>query len=144
MTALPTFGVADSEGAVPRHAAYALVRDDLGRLLAVRGRRGFFLPGGGCEADESPEQALAREVREETGRELVRFVYRSTAIQHFASDGVSYRMRAVFYAALLGDRVGEPEEGLLWVDPSAEDIPWYHACHAWAVRHEAGGAAIDE
>lgn len=124
-------------GAVHRRAAYALVRDGRGCFLAVKGRRGLFLPGGGCESEESWEDALARELREETGHELVSFAYRSTAIQHFAADGVAYRMTATFYAAALGDRVAEPEEQLVWVDPAEEGDPWYHACHAWAVRNEA-------
>ena len=50
----------------------AVVHDDDGRLLLVRrGRhphRGrWSLPGGRVEAGESPEQAVEREVREETG-----------------------------------------------------------------------------
>jgi ADP-ribose pyrophosphatase YjhB (NUDIX family) len=50
----------------------AVVHDDAGRLLLVRrGRdphRGrWSLPGGRVEAGESPEQAVEREVLEETG-----------------------------------------------------------------------------
>ena len=50
----------------------AVVHDDAGRLLLVRrGRdphRGrWSLPGGRVEPGESPEQAVEREVREETG-----------------------------------------------------------------------------
>jgi ADP-ribose pyrophosphatase YjhB (NUDIX family) len=50
----------------------AVVHDAAGRLLLVRrGRephRGrWSLPGGRVEAGESPEQAVEREVREETG-----------------------------------------------------------------------------
>jgi mutator protein MutT len=50
----------------------AVVHDASGRLLLVRrGRdphRGrWSLPGGRVEAGESPEQAIEREVREETG-----------------------------------------------------------------------------
>ena len=50
----------------------AVVHDATGRLLLVRrGRephRGrWSLPGGRIEADESPEAAVVREVREETG-----------------------------------------------------------------------------
>jgi 8-oxo-dGTP pyrophosphatase MutT (NUDIX family) len=141
VTDLPEFGTPAARGAVPRCAAYALVRDGRGCFLAVRGPSGLFLPGGGCESEESPEQALVRELREETGRDLVSFAYRSTAIQHFAAaDGVSYRMEAVFYTAALGDQVAEPEGGPLWVDPATGEDLWYHACHAWAVRNEAEAA----
>jgi 8-oxo-dGTP pyrophosphatase MutT (NUDIX family) len=143
MTDSPQFGKAVAEGAVPRRAVYALVRDGRGWFLAVRGPGGsLFLPGGGCESEESSEEALARELREETGRELVSFACRSTAVQHFAADGVSYHMTAEFYDAVLGDQVAEPEEKLLWVDPARGDDLWHHACHAWAVRNEAGGASI--
>jgi ADP-ribose pyrophosphatase YjhB (NUDIX family) len=50
----------------------AIVHDAAGRLLLIRrGRephRGrWSLPGGRVEAGESPEQAVEREVREETG-----------------------------------------------------------------------------
>lgn len=56
-----------------RLAAYALVFDDAGRVLLsrepdARGRLGrWLLPGGGVEHGEHPEQAVIREVREETG-----------------------------------------------------------------------------
>jgi ADP-ribose pyrophosphatase YjhB (NUDIX family) len=50
----------------------AVVRDDAGRLLLIqRGHdphRGLWsLPGGRIEPGESPEEAVVREVREETG-----------------------------------------------------------------------------
>jgi ADP-ribose pyrophosphatase YjhB (NUDIX family) len=54
----------------------AVVHDAAGRLLLIqrghdphRGR--WSLPGGRIEAGESPEQAVVREVREETGLEVV-------------------------------------------------------------------------
>ena len=53
----------------------AVVHDAAGRLLLIqRGhaphRGSWSLPGGRIEAGESPEQAIVREVREETGLDV--------------------------------------------------------------------------
>lgn len=54
-----------------RVAAYAVVTDDDDRILLARwveGRRvAWTMPGGGLEDGESPEDAVRRELREETG-----------------------------------------------------------------------------
>jgi len=50
-------------------AAVAWITDDAGRLLVVQlhGADLWGLPGGGIEPHETPEQAVVREVLEETG-----------------------------------------------------------------------------
>jgi 8-oxo-dGTP diphosphatase len=58
-----------------RLAAYALVSDDAGAVLLSREPAGrlpgpWLLPGGGVEHGEHPEQAVIREVQEETGLEV--------------------------------------------------------------------------
>jgi acetyl-CoA carboxylase carboxyl transferase subunit beta len=56
----------------PVAAAGAVIRDRTGRLLVVRRRNppaagSWSLPGGRVEPGETPAQAAAREVHEETG-----------------------------------------------------------------------------
>lgn len=54
-----------------RMGAGAIFLDGEGRLLIVKPvyRSGWLIPGGSVEANESPRQACAREVREELGIE---------------------------------------------------------------------------
>ncbi len=50
-----------------------LVLNDAGEMLLVRhsyGGRNWFLPGGGHRGAESPDEALVREMREESGLEV--------------------------------------------------------------------------
>lgn len=59
---------------VQRFGAYAVATDPAGRILLTRIAPGYpgaglwHLPGGGTDHGESPEQAVARELREETSQ----------------------------------------------------------------------------
>jgi 8-oxo-dGTP pyrophosphatase MutT (NUDIX family) len=55
-----------------RVAADVLLRDDSGNILLVNPtyKPGWDLPGGMAEANEPPEDAARRELREELGREI--------------------------------------------------------------------------
>jgi 8-oxo-dGTP diphosphatase len=64
----------DAENSSPifRIGVYALIFDDEGRILLGHRRDidWWNLPGGGMEAGETVDEALCREVREETGLEV--------------------------------------------------------------------------
>jgi ADP-ribose pyrophosphatase YjhB (NUDIX family) len=136
----PVFGAAP-EGVVcrPRVGAYAIIRGTGGRVAAVRatvgGRAGCWLPGGGAESGESPEETVVREIREELGRDARLLGRAGEAIQYFyaAGDGCWYRMHAVFFTAeLVGEPAGPAEHEPCWIDPAREAESFLHACHAWA------------
>jgi len=64
---------ADTEGVIRRLAVKAVAEID-GRLLMLRSATGgdYKFPGGGAEAGEDDATALARELDEECGRDVVR------------------------------------------------------------------------
>lgn len=119
-----------------RRAVYAVIRDSEGRVAAVRYRDNLFLPGGGIEANESPEQALVREVAEECAQRLHIAKHIGEALQYFyaASDDKHFATHAVFYAgAFLGHMPGQVALPFVWVFPDAE-AQFFHASHVWAAH----------
>ncbi len=71
--------------------------------------------GGKCEANESPDECMVREVREETGIEVTRWRYRG--IVTFISNTWPNEYMHLFTATEWRGRVGDCDEGdLAWVD----------------------------
>lgn len=100
----------------------AIIRDDAGRLLLVRRARPpaagrWSLPGGRVEAGESTEQALAREVAEETGL-AVQVGRHVGSVERPGPNGVVYAIR---------DHECEVTGGVLRAGDDASDAGWYDA-----------------
>lgn len=107
----------------------AVVRDEAGRLLLVRrmhppeqGR--WSLPGGRVEPGESDEQALVREVREETGLDVT--VGRLVAtVEWDVPGGLRYVIRDYACAVRGGVlQAGDDASAVRWVaDPELRGLP---------------------
>lgn len=104
-----------------RHAAYAVIVDDADRVLLTwfNGKGGadpaWLLPGGGVEYDESLEEAVRREVLEETGyavavgAPLTTHSFTGSESRH---TGRPFKSVRVFFAAtIVGGALGTTEVG---------------------------------
>ncbi len=96
----------------PRPGAYALILGSDDRLLVIDQRGEIILPGGGLDPGETAEEALVREVLEETGH-AVTVGARLCEAREFAYE-VDYESHfeklCVFFRAELGAKLAEPVE----------------------------------
>ena len=106
-------------GAKPCSAV--LVVDQAGRvLLARRGvepRRGLWdLPGGFCAPDETPEECARRELREETGCDIMLEGFLGHLVDVYGDHG-DHTLNAVFVARIVA---GEPRPA-----DDVEELHWF-------------------
>jgi 8-oxo-dGTP diphosphatase len=125
-----------------RPSAYALLRDQEGRIAVVRAKRGWFLPGGGIEANEDAQRAVEREAEEECGFVIHArgIVGNATEIVHSPAghDGVD-KVSVFFQAEIIGTTpASAPEHEVAWLSPSEAIRRLSHKSHQWAVGlHES-------
>jgi len=112
-----------------RLAAYALIVDETEQILLAwyngtgRGKACWTLPGGGVEYDESVEEAVVREVLEETGYRVV--LHEPLVVHSFTAPGEPGRprpfksVRVVYRATVTGGRLGTLE-----VDGTTDYAEW--------------------
>ena len=129
----PLHGVEYAE----RRAAYVVILSSDGHVAMVNDSDRWFLPGGGSEPGETPEETARREVREELARGVCLTRSLGHAIQHYYSsdDDRHYRMEAEFFRGELMDDVvdGTSEHELAWMHVDEARRACFHACHVWAI-----------
>ena len=133
--AIPTFGEKQSGvDYVVRHGAYAVIFDRERRVAAICSRSTHFLPGGGCDPDETPHATLAREVREECGVEIEIGEYLGEAIDYLysASEKTHFEKHGCFY---VGSFESPPTSSdLVWLSTSGFAPFFRQRGHVWAVE----------
>lgn len=98
-----------------------VITDVRGRILLARRTQGRDLaglwefPGGKCEAGESPEAALIRELREELGIDVELGAHLITVPQRYPHKRLRLDVRRI--AAWRGSLKGHEGQALAWVPP---------------------------
>jgi 8-oxo-dGTP diphosphatase len=127
---------------VIRPSAYVLVRNSSAEIALVRTAKGYFLPGGGIEAGETPAQAAAREAMEECGFVLSPCRYLTSAVDIVLSEDetVCFEKRSVFFEADLRETIQaqEPDHEVFWGKREQVMELLSHPSHRWAVGQLAG------
>ena len=127
---------------VVRPSAYALIENDLGQVAVVLTPQGYFLPGGGLESVESPEEAVDREVLEECGLRVrsASLIAEAVPFAYSEGDDTCYEKRCVFFRAIVEETTtlqAETDHELLWLSPEVAAARMTHESHAWVLREAA-------
>ena len=123
---------------IGRPSAYALARNATGCFALIRTPRGVYLPGGGIEGSETPEQAIKREAMEEAGLILEPRALAGKAIDivYSAEENACFEKRCVFMEAEVVGRTSseESDHELIWVEPDDAVSMLSQESHRWALR----------
>jgi 8-oxo-dGTP diphosphatase len=114
-----------------------LVRNPRGEWELVRTPQGCFLPGGGMEPHETPQQTVKRESREECGFVLDpgRVTARATQFVYSTEEEEYFEKVCEFVEAELIGLVApaENDHELVWLDSEQALKSLSHESHRWAV-----------
>ena len=123
---------------IVRPSAYGLVRNPAGNFAVARTETGYFLPGGGLKAGESPQQAVEREAMEECGL-VVRarsLLGRAVQIVYSAQEKACFEKQSTFLEAdLLGlESHSNSDHQLDWLSVQEAVKTLSHESHRWALE----------
>ena len=113
---------------IERYAVGALVRK--GQAILIMQRRAddflpnvFEIPGGGVEAGEDVLDALARELREETGMTLAEVQQVAGGFDYVNEDGQRVRQLNFVVETIEPDVVNHPEhQAVAWIDATTLEM----------------------
>jgi len=128
-----------------RPGAYAVICGADDRLAFVLGKGGrLFLPGGGLRPGEPPQDALLREIIEETGwrARILDRIGRATQFLAVAGEGC-FAIRAIYFRARLIERVTTGWEcDIVWLPATTATASLARQSDAWAISRALDRDAI--
>jgi len=120
-----------------RPGGYVVVEGPGATVAVASTSRGYFLPGGGQEPGESPEEAAVREAFEECGLRIRirRCLGVADELVYALDEETYFRKRCSFFTAeLMGeDGRGEADHHLVWIAPDVACVQLEHGSQRWAV-----------
>jgi 8-oxo-dGTP diphosphatase len=125
----------------PRPGAYAVAIED-GRVLVVDEESGLFLPGGGIEPDESPIEALHREVMEETGFAITH-ASPLARLRQFAisrGSGKAYDKDCHVFEVTLSQALRVGDCSTHWIELEIAENELAHEAFQWVIRRLRNGS----
>ncbi|WP_315906526.1 NUDIX domain-containing protein [Priestia koreensis] len=121
-----------------RKGVYGVIVNKEKKVLTVKHRGLYFLPGGGVEGGETNEQCLQREMIEEIGCEVISRKYIGHAKRYFYSrKGEPLLSDGYFYKTWISERVQEPLEDdheICWLNVEEAKQLLFHDHHFWALK----------
>lgn len=137
---IPQFGELPSEPTIERPSTYAVVFNDNNQILAIEVNGEYHLPGGGIDKDESPRQAVIREILEESGYHIKDLKFLGQANQWVDSENSkNINKIGTFYTATVDYRSDTPltekDHHPCWLDPNELLGKLYRDFHRWAVQY---------
>lgn len=122
-----------------RQGAYALIFNGKGEIALVNRGFGYFLPGGGVEANESEKECLERECGEEIGYDVEVLDYIGTASNYVVTFRSKEYVKLIgnFYITNLLEPNGlkiEQDHELVWVKIEEAEEKMFVEYQAWAVK----------
>jgi 8-oxo-dGTP diphosphatase len=127
-----------------RPGAYAIVHNDAGEVAVIQTPAGLYLPGGGIEGNESPEEALLRETLEECGMvvQIERRLGMADQLISLTARGVFICKRGIYFTASVAEwnteAICEADHELIWLAPDVAAERLVHESQRYMVM-EAGG-----
>ena len=116
-----------------RVGVYALIEQD-GKILFTKQWGGYGIVGGGVDLSETLEDALMREVREETGLEVTpgELFYYTTTFYKKDADSQAYQSHQFYFT------VGEVEGDIGQADITAHEQSYTQGAPEWVSKADLG------